>query len=580
MGPNEFQGPPRRLKDGGDGSPRHEALATLLRQVRGAEPTSASKERVWAGVRASRSSGRGWIWLTVPAAVCGLLLGLFLRPSSAPDTLPPDAVPQAWATLTLASGEVGVGAEGDWTPAGVGEQLALGTGLRTGKGSRAHVRVFDDSGLLLGEGTEVRFVSVGSASEVQLQRGSLVATVAKPAPGRQISVIASKVRMDVLGSLFAVESAEGISVRVGEGQVRIGDQQVNAGECWTSATRKIERCAPPAEEGTLRGLTRRGGEEGRVVVEGDPGLEVEADGVPLGHPPIQWWTPARSHKVTAMSGKGEVIERAVTVEPRREVRVALNRPTAAAPQPVPEPPMAPKVPEPLPRHVDVPEPAPEPAPIPAPVPAVAAQPDLAPIPSPPGPDEQYAQALRLSRQGRFAQAATAFEALSRREDRFGALSLYDLGRLRHQSLNDPAGAMAAYGAYRQRFPNGDLRHDVDLSAVEAALALGDSQKSLAESNLFLGRYPASERARQVRRIRADLERDSGDCAAALSDYQLLLAADPKGAEAEDSWYGAARCDAKLGHSAAARERLQRYLELFPTGKYAGQAKETLEKSSR
>ncbi|HEY3451380.1 MAG TPA: FecR domain-containing protein [Myxococcales bacterium] len=592
MGPNENQGPPRRLRDGGDGSPGHEALSGLLRQLREPEPTSASRERVWAGVRASRGSGRAWMWLTVPAALCGLLLGLFLRPA-APEPVPPDAFPAPWATLTLASGEVGVSLDpSEWAPAGVGEELASGTSLRTGKGARAHVRVFEDSGLLVGEGTEVRFVSLPGTREIRLERGSLVATVAKPASGRQVSVVARDVRIDVLGTLFAVESAQGVSVRVGEGQVRVAPasgggqvQQVSAGECWTSLTRKIDRCSPPAEESTLRGLTRRGGQEGRIVVDGDPSLQVEADGVALGRPPIQWWTPARAHTVTAKSEQGEVIERAVTVEPRREVRVALNRPAMPAPQPVPDSPapvVAPKLPAPRPFQATAPEPepTPAPAPIPAPVPATATQPELAPIPAPPGPDVLYAQALRLSREGRFADAAAAFDSLSRREDRFGALSLYDLGQLRHRSLKDPAGALTAFGAYRARFPTGDNRQDVDLSALEATLALGDSKRSLIEASFFLGAYPASERVRQVRRIRADLEREAGDCTSALADYQLLLTSDPRGAEAEEAWFGAASCDARQGRASAARERLQRYLQLFPTGKHAAQARETLEKSSR
>ncbi|MGC4116260.1 MAG: FecR domain-containing protein [Myxococcales bacterium] len=613
MGPNDKAGPPRRLSEGGDGSAEHQALASLLAPaVHQREPTSESRERVWAGVRASRATGRGWLWLTVPAALCGLLLGLFLRPSPVAEPVVPEFA-QSWATLTLASGEVSAsgGGEDSWGPAGVGEELASGTSLRTGMGARAHVRVFEDSGLLLGEGTEVRFVSAATGNEIRLERGSLVATVAKPAPGRRLSVVARNASIEVLGTLFAVESGDGVAVRVGEGQVRIAsasgaDQEVSAGQCWTSASRKIERCPPPADESTLRGLTRRGGQEGRIVVDGDPGLQVEADGVVLGRPPIQWWTPARSHTVTARSEKGEVIERAVTVEPRGEVRVALHRPAAGAAAPAPEAAPTPE-PEPAlksppgvrspsasvvasPRHgpdgldgrdgrdgMDGPA---EAAPIPAPVPSVAASPELAPVPPPPGPDALYAQALRLSRDGRFAEAAAAFDSLSRRDDRFGALSLYELGQLRHRSLKDPSGAMAAFGAYRLRFPSGDLRHEVDLSAVEASLALGDVKRSLAEANLFLSAYPASERARLVLRIRADLERDSGDCAAALADYQRLLDANPRGAEAEEAWFGAALCDARLGHAAAARERLLRYLDRFPAGKFAAQAKETLEKSSR
>jgi hypothetical protein len=65
---------------------------------------------------------------------------------------------------------------------------------------------------------------------------------------------------------------------------------------------------------------------------------------------------------------------------------------------------------------------------------------------------------------------------------------------------DPSGALVQLEAYRKRWPAGALLHEVDLRIIQVLVALGrhaEAQKAAAQ---FLGHYPESARAEEVRRI--------------------------------------------------------------------------------
>jgi outer membrane protein assembly factor BamD (BamD/ComL family)/protein-disulfide isomerase-like protein with CxxC motif len=567
--------PPRRLTEG-DGSGKDALVGQLLRQVRAPVPTSEDRERVWAAVRSRRSTSTRWLWASLPALAAGLAIAFLITPQTS--TQPSPVAQLAPFTLTLASGGVRAGDDRSMAPVAAGAELPSGTRVATEPGARAHVRFFDASGLLVREGTEVALSQEAHGAVVALSRGGVVASVAKQPQGKSFAVLARDVRIEVVGTLFSVESSDAVTVRVAEGIVlvdRAGARaRLTAGQCWSSRTGSIESCAAPLDAQNARALTRPSGSEGRVVLEGEADLDVTADGIGLGHPPIQWWTTALPHEVAA-SAHGLRIDRNFVVPPRGEVRVALALPVGVvASVPAPEPGPAP---------VRVARPH-QPRPAPVALPDVVDQPPLALPPPPPvepapGSEELFNQALRLAREGRFAAAAAAFESLSQGSDSFAAQSLYELGRLRHQSLKDPKGALAAFDSYRQRFPNGMIREEVDLTAVEAALSAGEPLRARTEADAFLAVHPRSERERLVRRIRADLSREAGDCAAALRDYDRLLEEDPSGPEADDATYDAALCEARLGGAAAARARLERYLSRFPAGKHAAQAVQALGKAA-
>ncbi|MGZ6144355.1 MAG: hypothetical protein ACXWLM_13520, partial [Myxococcales bacterium] len=54
----------------------------------------------------------------------------------------------------------------------------------------------------------------------------------------------------------------------------------------------------------------------------------------------------------------------------------------------------------------------------------------------------------------------------------------------------------------RRFPDGALAQEAALTAIEARLSLGQESRAVEEMDAFLARYPDSERAAEVRRLRA------------------------------------------------------------------------------
>jgi tetratricopeptide (TPR) repeat protein len=79
---------------------------------------------------------------------------------------------------------------------------------------------------------------------------------------------------------------------------------------------------------------------------------------------------------------------------------------------------------------------------------------------------------------------------------------YEMGRVLRDGLRRPRAAVAAWGAYRTRFPDGLLRAEADLSILETLAKLGDKAAALAEAEAFLARYPNSERRDEVAKLAA------------------------------------------------------------------------------
>ena len=86
---------------------------------------------------------------------------------------------------------------------------------------------------------------------------------------------------------------------------------------------------------------------------------------------------------------------------------------------------------------------------------------------------------------------------------------YEMGRVLRDGLNRPRAAVAAWGAYRTRFPNGLLRAEADLSILETLARVGDKGAALAEAESFLARYPQSERRGEVVKLAARVRGATG-----------------------------------------------------------------------
>jgi TolA-binding protein len=221
--------------------------------------------------------------------------------------------------------------------------------------------------------------------------------------------------------------------------------------------------------------------------------------------------------------------------------------------------------------------------VPAPAPVAEAQPAPAAVaPSSPSParliaraagsaaqsaaaaeeDAALAKANALEASGDNASAATLLEDLSRKSGPRAEAALYELGRLRLRFLGQPAQALAAFEEHARRFPSGALALESSLSAVEARVSLGQDEPALREMDAFLGRYGQSERAADVRWLRASLLQARGDCRRALPDLRTLSGS---GSRAEGALFLLATCARSSGDLAEARTRLLEYQRRFPEG---------------
>ena len=152
-----------------------------------------------------------------------------------------------------------------------------------------------------------------------------------------------------------------------------------------------------------------------------------------------------------------------------------------------------------------------PAPVPAPV--VSAAPAL--------PTDNSVDCLSLARQGDTAAAQRCFEQRAQGSGLSAEMAAYEGARLRRDVLGDPQGALAALTQYRQRFPNGSLRREADVSILELLVQLGRTQEALTQTEQLLAAPTGKERVAELRLLRARLFRKSGNVSAAAQEYRLV-----------------------------------------------------------
>ena len=128
-------------------------------------------------------------------------------------------------------------------------------------------------------------------------------------------------------------------------------------------------------------------------------------------------------------------------------------------------------------------------------------------------------------------------------------------------------ALRAVDQHLQAFPRGTLELEARVVRVDALLLLGQRQDARRE----LAALPLESVGRkfELRLIRAELWADD-DCQAALSDFQVLVDQPLPSVWAERALFGRGACLLKLGDKAAAERDFARYLERFPSGRFAEQ----------
>jgi TolA-binding protein len=145
-----------------------------------------------------------------------------------------------------------------------------------------------------------------------------------------------------------------------------------------------------------------------------------------------------------------------------------------------------------------------------------------------------------------------------------------VARLRQH--HDATGALAALDLYRQRFPQGTLQREADVARVDALLTLGRDDGALDVLRTLNLQPRGHDQELQV--IRGELA-SSSSCPRAVADFDAVLGqAAPRGL-VERALYGRAACRVKQGDGDGATRDLRSYVNRFPSGRFAADARRAL-----
>jgi hypothetical protein len=127
--------------------------------------------------------------------------------------------------------------------------------------------------------------------------------------------------------------------------------------------------------------------------------------------------------------------------------------------------------------------------------------------------------LDFARKGEPRSAELCFNQQAAGGGLTAEMALYEMARLRRDVLRDATGALGALDEYRQRFPRGTLRNEVNISRVELLSQLGRGREALRESEALLDSASGRERAAELHVLRGNVFRhDLADLAAAILEY--------------------------------------------------------------
>jgi hypothetical protein len=163
--------------------------------------------------------------------------------------------------------------------------------------------------------------------------------------------------------------------------------------------------------------------------------------------------------------------------------------------------------------------------------------------------------LAFAREGQTERAQTCFVERARGNGLGAELALYELARLRRDVLGQAPAALAALAEYRERFPAGSLKSEVDVSRIELLVRLGRTGEALRESEALLASPAGAERSAELHLLRGGVLRQSGELRAAEREY--ALAERGSGNQAAEAAFGRAQCLEALGDRAGARAAYER-----------------------
>jgi len=203
-------------------------------------------------------------------------------------------------------------------------------------------------------------------------------------------------------------------------------------------------------------------------------------------------------------------------------------------------------------------------------PGAAGAPTADGAPAPAAGGDAAADARAALAAGDATRALALYRAVAQKGGPAGENAEYEIGKILRDRLGQPASAIAAWRRYRADHPNGILRVEADVSIIEALVHAGEPDAALAEASDFLRRYPNSERRAEIARIAGDLFRSSGDCARAVTAYEVALASPHAAGVAEAASFHRAACLVRLGDPSGA-DAARAYLRSWPAGRFRDEA---------
>jgi hypothetical protein len=146
-----------------------------------------------------------------------------------------------------------------------------------------------------------------------------------------------------------------------------------------------------------------------------------------------------------------------------------------------------------------------------------------------------------------------------------------LAKLRRDK--DANGALTLLEQHAREFPNGALKLEADVARLDALLALGRDTEAFG----LLERLPIDRlgRGAELRVLRGELRarRDPGK---ALLDFDRALATELAPELEERALFGRAASRLRVGDETGGRADLGAYLERYPSGRFAHEAKRRLD----
>jgi hypothetical protein len=147
--------------------------------------------------------------------------------------------------------------------------------------------------------------------------------------------------------------------------------------------------------------------------------------------------------------------------------------------------------------------------------------------------------------------------------------------------HDPTAALATLEPYLYLHPEGSLRSDMIVAAVQANLLLDRTPEALGLLDGMAAQdFKGLPRASELRLLRAELLAKDRRCREALPVFEAFLGA-PEAQQRERALYGRAVCRAQSSDGADiedSRADLRAYLRQYPTGRFASEARQAVGES--